>query len=554
MLNSNNGQSFDWQNNKGEIIPDVCPYFEGREVSGYLNPDGTINDFHLKIYVNDNGIENFITAPVRELNNPTKLVAELANEGLIIPNRQAKDASELLTSQARNLMRNPTVTHKRLGVVNLKNQTVFLQEKNVVGAKRYEYNGAIKLKNGSRQVYENFLRSTVFKSRNLTLAFMIGMSAPVVSVLANANIVQYKMININLSGKSSTGKSTMAELALSPFGNPDLSESGLGFAEATTGNAIYDSFDGINGLPRALDDINQNDRLNMEELIYALYAGKPKRRAGNHNMGNRCGWSGTNIITSETPIILEMSQKSGVYARVITLEMGHWTSSQDEAELVHSIVAENFGGVGQEFAEYVLNCLPFLQKSYVSIAKEINEKIIVRDSLTARICGQIAAIGLTVELYSKFKPNAFEWSYLDLIEPFIESEQEMVSERDIAKRILNILREYIATNKLHFNSERYCINGIIKGNPSFVDAPFGVIKYYLDPKDLSTEYCKVYVYNEHFIDLMTRKKIFDYKSGLALLRRDGVLICDLDKRLQTKINGIRCYCFRIEEDKGGDEK
>lgn len=553
MLIPKDGQSFDWQSTKGEIIPDVCPYFEGREVRGQLNPDGTIDDYHLKIYVNDKGIENFITVSVCELINSAKLAAALANEGLILPNRQTKDVSELLTKQAQELMRNPTVTHKRLGIANLNEQTVFLRENNLVGEKRYEYQGSIVLKNGNRQAYESFLHNVVFKSRNLTLAYMIGMSAPVVSVLSNANIVPYKMININLAGKSSTGKSTMAELALSPFGNPAFSENGLGFTLATTINAVYDSFDGINGLSRALDDINQNDRLNMDELIYALFAGEPKRRMGKQNTENRCGWSGTNIITSETPIILEMSQKGGVHARVITLEMEQWTSSKEEAEIVHRNVADNFGWAGQEFAEFVINSLPHLQGRYASITKEINERIIVRDSLTDRICGQIAAIALTAELYSKFKPNAFQWSYSDLIEPFIESEQKMVSERDIGNRIMNILREYITTNTLHFNRENFCIDGTISTPPSYADAPFGVIKNYCDSKDLSLKYRRVYVYSEHFIDLMTRKKVFDFKAGLVQLRQNGVLICDSDKRLQTKMEGIRCYCFMIEEDIGGDK-
>lgn len=552
MLISKNRQSFDWQNKKGENFPDVCSFFEGVEVSGYLNADNKINNFHLKIYVNDNGIENFISIPVGELSNPTKLVAALANEGLIIHNSQAKDAYDLLVMQERKLMRNPTIMHKQLGVVTLNSKTVFLQEKNVLDSKIYEYSGKIKLQMGNRQTYDNCLRSIVFKSRNLTLAYMIGMSAPVVSVLANANIVPFKMININFAGKSSTGKSTMAELALSPFGNPDLSESGLGFAESTTSNAIYESFDGINGLPRALDDINQNDRLNMEELIYAIFSGKPKRRMDNHNTGNRCGWSGTNIITSETPIILEIKQKSGVYARVLTLEMEQWTASKDEAERVHSIVSQNFGGAGQEFVARLLSDIRYLQNRYKIIRNEIAGMIKVSDTLTARISAQITAVALTVDCYLRYYPNAFEWSYLDLIKPFIEGEKEMVSERDIAKRILNILQEYISTNKLHFNCERYGIDGIIIDYPLFAYAPFGVIKYYLDIKDFSVKYRKVYVYKEHFDALMNMKNIFDYKSGLARLRQNGVLICDSDKRLQTKINGVRCYCFLIKEDEGGN--
>lgn len=556
MLISKYGQSFDWHDDKGNIYPDDCPYFEGKEILGRLNADNEVVDYELSVYINDDGIEKTITVPLNELATSYNKMSVLAKRGLLIKSRNTKDAFDLLQTQAIALMKHATIKHTRLGFTNVSGQTAFLQEQNTVGGIKYLYDGKIKLHSGKSQDYDNFLHTTVFKSKNLTLAYMIGMSAPVVSLLSNENIVTYKTIMVNFAGKSSTGKSTLAKLALSPFGNPSFDLNSLGITQTTTENAVYDALDGVNGMPRVLDDINQNSKLNMEQLIYSVSAGEPKRRMGKKYQGVNTGWTGTVVITTETPIILDTAQKGGVHARVLTMEMEQWASSKEEAELVSVVVQQNYGWTGEDFVAHLLNDIEYLKARFEKIRKEVDGKITVRDNLTGRISAQIAAIALTADSYLRYYPDAFEWSYSDLIEPFIKGEQRMVYDRDVGEKILEIVKEYSTTNGALFDKEYVTDMGYHLYQSTNAVTSVGKIVEVYDSNTHELIRKAIYIYNNNFKSVMIKYSVNDYNAGLHLLKFRGQLKTDKDGRLTTKLKGIRAYCFLIaipnESDEGND--
>lgn len=541
MLISKNGQSFDWQDEHGKTYPDDCPYFEGKEIFGKLNANNEVEDYELSVYINDGGVEKSIIVPLSELFGSYNRLSALAKRGLIIKPRNAKDAFAILQNQAQALMKHATIKHTRLGFANINGQNVFLQEQNTVGIDKYVYDGKIKLHRGNRQDYEDFLRTTVFKSKNLTLAYLIGMSAPVMSLLVNDGTISDKTIVVNFTGKSSTGKSTSARLALSPFGNPSFGRAGLGITHNATENSIYGALVGVHGMPRVLDDINQNTRLDMQTLIYAIVASEPKRRLGDKFQENISGWSGTVVVTTETPIIFDTT-KGGAQARALTLEMSQWTSSKEEAELINNVVQKHYGCMGEDFVAHLLNDIDYLEERFEEIRNEVDSKITVRDSLTGRISAQIAAIALTVDCYLKYYPNAFEWLYLDLIQPFIDSEQKMVCNRDAGENVLNLVREFTSTYREYFDNQFK--GGTGHNSTTYVHKPYGKIVYYYNEENRCYKQV-VYIYSTVFEELMIDKRFNDYKAGLRLLKERGALKCDKE-RLQTKIRGIRAYGFILD--------
>lgn len=541
LLKSNDGQFFNWQDTKGEIHPNVCPYFEGKEVIAYLNANNEVGNYALRIEVNYCGAIKTILVPFEALCNPSVLRTTLAAKGLLYGKKIEKDVEALLNNQANELITSSTVVHTMLGIKKLNNQFVFVQQYNQVGGQKYRYTGKIKLRYGDKQIYDTFLNDTVFKSRTLTLAFMIGMSAPVISLLVEEGLLSDKLIIINFVGKSSTGKSSLTRLALSSFGNPNFSSDGLGIGVSTTDNALFGALEGVNGLPRALDDINQNPSLKMEKIIYTAVAGEPKLRMGAEGQCN-AGWSGILIITSETPIILETDKQGGIHSRVITLELEKWADSKEEATLVCGTVKNNYGWTGQDFAEHIIGNIAHVRKRFEEISKKVSELITIRDSLTDRISDKIAAIALTIDLYLTYYPNAFSWSYLDLLQPLIESEHQMVIARDTGETILNIVREYISTNKIKFNM---CYVGHYYDQMD-ATSPIGtIVSYYVCGECYMQE---VYIYCEAFKGIMRENKFADYNSGLDLLKKRGLLKTEKGRRTIKK-DGLRSYCIIVYREK-----
>jgi len=547
MLKPNEDKSaYDFINEKsGEIYKNACPYFEGKEVCGYLNADNKIDDYELIVYVNDLGAESYVTIPLQELFAQNNKIAALAKRGLIIQPYVAKDAFALLQADAQELKRHSTIKHTRLGLTSIDGQYVYLQEQNTVGTVKYQYDGKIKLHKGIEQDYEEFLQSAVFKSRNLTLAYMIGMSAPVVSLLKENGLISDKTVVINFSGQSSTGKSTSARLALSPFGNPSFNRDGLGITHNTTDNALYDALDGVHGMPRVLDDINQNGKLNMDTLIYSIASSEAKRRMGKKYQGTNVGWGGTVIATTETPVILDTAQKGGVQARILTLEMQQWTSSKEEAELINNVVQKHYGCMGEDFVAQLLNDIDYLEERFEEIRNEVDSKITVRDSLTGRISAQIAAIALTVDCYLKYYPNAFEWSYLDLIEPLITGEERMVGVRDAGEKILDIVKEYSTTNAVQFDKDYITDKGYHLYQPYYAIAPVGKITNMYDSVTHDLIRQVISIYNNSFNSLMLKYNVNDRNAGLNILKSRGQLQTDKDGHLTKKVNGVRAYCFIV---------
>ena len=131
---------------------------------------------------------------------------------------------------------------------------------------------------GSRDVYMDFLRNTIFPSVELSLALSIGYSAVVVPRLKFLNDLGTLIVNV--SGISSTGKSTAEMLMCSPFMYPDINDGtkGLNLSANTTLNAIMSTIEGVFGVPFVVDDIKTNPDINLFQYIYNIAACNQKSR------------------------------------------------------------------------------------------------------------------------------------------------------------------------------------------------------------------------------------------------------------------------------------
>ena len=263
---------------------------------------------------------------------------------------------------------------------------------------------------GSREVYMDFLRNTIFPSVELSLALSIGYSAVVVSRLKP--VCDLGTLIVNVSGVSSTGKSTAEMLMCSPFMYPDINDGtkGLNMSANATLNAISGAMEGVFGVPFVVDDIKTNPDIKLSKYIYDIAAGTKRSRCNSDGTLQKkgFGWSGVMITSSEIPIVESTTQYQGLQVRVLHTDGIQWTKDAEQAEYIKETVNENYGFTGKEFADYVATISLQDLKARFNESKEfVIEKMQKKDGLTSRLANKFTVIHLTIRLLTGKQSTGF---------------------------------------------------------------------------------------------------------------------------------------------------
>lgn len=344
---------------------------------------------------------------------------------------------------------------------------------------------------GSREVYMDFLRNTIFPSVELSLALSIGYSAVVVSRLKP--VCDLGTLIVNVSGVSSTGKSTAEMLMCSPFMYPDINDGtkGLNMSANATLNAISGAMEGVFGVPFVVDDIKTNPDIKLSKYIYDIAAGTKRSRCNSDGTLQKkgFGWSGVMITSSEIPIVESTTQYQGLQVRVLHTDGIQWTKDAEQAEYIKETVNENYGFTGKEFADYVATIpLQELKSRFNESKKFVVDKMKKKDGLTPRLANKFTAIHLTIKLLNE--AFAYGLSEDDLTARFIKCEQDRFDERDDAKNALECIKEFIVQHESRFDIE------------SSLDS----IHYYNESYATGEHYGKIFKYDWGWeVHLLTKK-------------------------------------------------
>ncbi|MGN1053349.1 MAG: DUF927 domain-containing protein [Candidatus Scatosoma sp.] len=543
--------------NKNLSYNDDCPYFEA---TGFVrNVNANVTEMpKLKIEYNDRGLIGTVYIDRQFLSNVSGLPQELCRQGLYVKHYHGHDATQLLTKQARILSRNPLNTelhHTKLGWHTIDGEECFLYDDSTkIGQQTSVCDREFSFQAGNYVTYSEMLKNLVYPSKELTLAYVLGFSAVVVSRLNRNRVVELGTIVINVNGKSSTGKSTMEQLLISPFGNPVFSKHGLGITHAGTLNGIMDALEGVHGLPRVIDDLQQNSSINLTELLYTISQEETKMRCGEQWNQNTDGWSGLVVVSSETPLMGMMKVQQGTYPRLLNITSLQWTKTAEEAEKIKATTLRNYGFTGKKFIEYIKNMpIEQLADKYFECVQRVKPMMEEKDGLSDRIASRIAAIGLTCELVKDCFQSPFEWEMEELIKPIIDSEQETVQERNPAEQLLDILTTYVqAQNNIHFDLiKHYPPKDGVSSAPLVANA-----KQVKEGKiEISTDGCwTIGIYKKRMDKLLKEYEFNEWGSASAELKRRGILQTTKEKkkngtiteRTRVRMDGVWCYVFKIK--------
>lgn len=295
--------------------------------------------------------------------------------------------------------------------------------------------------------YIAFLSTDIMPYFETRLAFVLGLSSVV-----SSDLMEYGDIGtmvLNLSGQSSTGKTTIAQFLASLWGSPRVSNKGIVRTFASTTNALVQTFTGINGVPIVIDDSSSLGVKDLSSFIYNIAAGEDKLRLTSEIQlrESKGSWSGLVAITSETSIMEHSTKTGGSIPRLLEFDNVVWTQSAKHSKSIKRNIARSFGHIGPDFVNrYRLMSIQDKRALFDACEDELEELISVRDQYTSRIVAKLSIIYMTAKFIEKYYQFP-EFSSNEIRDYLVEFENTKVPVRSIEVQALDIIKTFIIRNQ-----------------------------------------------------------------------------------------------------------
>ncbi len=464
-----------------------------------------------------NGSNEF-ELPVDILVDDKEFPKALAKNKIAVKREQRTNLQNYLIEEYNRLKSCNSIVyrHTRLGWLNMGDYDLFLTgENDFENFKSVSNRINFEFCSGDNKLYYDFLIQYVFNNDNLTLAVAIGLSAVIVSRLKNK--LNFGTIIFNFCGTTSTGKTTAAMLAASLFAAP--TKKGLVFNFNATTNALAERLMDIHGMPMIIDDILVNEKIDVSQLIYSLAEGSNKDRCytnGKIKSESNESFSGTIILTSEYPVLDCGNNNQGLIVRILATNNIIWTPNAETADVIKQKISENYGLVGNEFANFIASIpLDILFKSYLTAKQATNSLMPDFGGYTDRLEKQYAVIYLTLELmgyYFNVNINATE-----LLKILLKAEIEHVKEHDNADKALEAVKGYILKHRSNFELK------------AFNKATVPQLGEYNGAIIQGVNAIEVYLLSEIVDEIFNKVKIRDSVSVKRKWKKDGVIKADKNR-------------------------
>lgn len=448
------------------------------------------------------------------LNN--KRLMDLQSKGLDVTSKNVNDLIEYLRECEDNAK--IVNVHSKLGFSSYKDKEIY-KLYNAIGINSTyvgEYN--IKLK-GSKEKYIEMLHNEVFGKCELEFAMISGLSSVVLGYIGEE--LGLDSMLIHLVGNSTTGKSTALKLAISCFGYPDVKSNGLYSTYNSTNNAILKKLTGLKGVPLALDEISMSYTSNFTNFVYSVANGTDKDRLNKDSeLKEKETWLTTILSNGERSLISSSNKNAGVQIRVIEVSNVTWTKDANNAENIKENILQNYGHIGFEFAEFVMNkertSLINQFKEIKQSFKEELEQREVSDNMIDRRCEKYAILLQTAYLFGEMMNVQLKIE--EIKEMLIEIEKESIKNRNFKESAIDYIKQYVEKYKNKFETE---------GNPSSSNDILGKL---ISKKD----WVEVQMDKLSFSKMLSEGGFEDSNVVLKELKASGFLNCESDRYTRSR--------------------
>ncbi len=282
--------------------------------------------------------------------------------------------------------------------------------------------------------------------------FLSAMAAPVMKITGTSNFV------IDLSGNTSSGKTTLLKIIASIYGNPNINASdSIIRSWNATQISIERQLGLLNGIPFILDDTKLVQYPDMlSKVIYEATMGWGRGRGSIKGTAMTSSWQSILITSGESKLVdIAKTGDGGIHGRVLGITLrpfGRITEKKAEkiAEL-NSIIRYNFGGMGRIFVEKLIKSKPSwpqYKMYYKRLIKQYRQDVKVH-GIGDRFAEYISLIHLTGNLVKHHL--GFKWDYRNSIKTVYGNIiDEMVMNSDIAKNALLYIIDHVVSRSDHF--------------------------------------------------------------------------------------------------------
>ena len=320
----------------------------------------------------------------------------------------------------------------------------------------------------------------------------------------------------HLTGESSSGKTTMAELLASFGGNPNIDvPNSMTMQYMDTKLAIIRKIGANKGIPMAIDEFSTAKKgENWGSFIYTLCNGSEKDKVGaggkKINSGNR--YHTVLVSTGERSIIHFAEKNTGIYVRLFEIFKEIYTTSKANSDNIKNIVENNYGILAPMVAEELIKRGEIHHQRYNKWNEEVYSKIEKEDSINpiiSRVAPYIALLMVSAELLQdifrrEFKvKEIFDFFYKHIV-------RRLADYSDLSKIGMELIEIYISKNYAHiyevswgFNDELFspqeeshcCGFKEFLKNAKVINGKEYNVKYILIKEELDN-----YLEKEYFID------------------------------------------------------
>lgn len=396
-----------------------------------------------------NGYRNPTFKITRKDVDEGKIINKLAKYGVSLENCEEFQvlAKQIIFETESKLPQ--TITHNELGFVEIENTECFLADK------LYVYDDQFKLRSvcaapqmkpkGTFKQYRDFILAEVCNSPKLSLAFVLGVTAPVSYILKKHGAF-YETLLWSFCGESSSGKTTSLLSMLSIFGNGQFLLSNLN----ATSNALAAQISGQSGFPFCADEATRSN-IDFDELIYSLSSGKGKLRCnGDGTLKKPVNFSGAAFFSSEQPILDKCTEQGGEEARVVEFEIDWFDGDGEKAERFLRFFNTHYGVVAPHLAALILN--PKIQRAVVRnfnrFYSMLKKMIQTRDGIDNRILQRFAIICTACWLLEKaLKVGLHMDAIVKLLTEVFQEKQTRICRTDGTERLLQLFVEDLIHNR-----------------------------------------------------------------------------------------------------------
>lgn len=300
---------------------------------------------------------------------------------------------------------------------------------------------------GSLDEWMKMVKEEIIGNTPLEFILACGFSSAIVGYLHQTGYPVETLL-INLTGDSTTGKTTAGMLAVSTFGAPTKKQKGLFSTWNGTSNAILQSLVGNYGVPYLIDELSMSKESDFTSFLYSITDGRNKKRLTKESSFQNVGESATTILsTGELSILSKSANNTGLKLRALEFTNVQWTTSAVNSENIKNCVMKNYGVAGKAFVQFLVKNPNYID-AFVKANTEGFKKVLVESSFRERLAAKYAIILAAAQIANEVFSFKFN---VDEIRNFIVERDAMLADsRDIGKAAWNHMLQFIQQHQNQF--------------------------------------------------------------------------------------------------------